>query len=33
MRALRPDFVFTPIKDGIAETCAWFKANYAAARK
>jgi GDP-L-fucose synthase len=33
LRALNPGYAFKPMKDGIAETCAWFKANYATARK
>ncbi|KAG5176682.1 GDP-4-keto-6-deoxy-D-mannose epimerase-reductase [Tribonema minus] len=32
LRALRPDFKFTPMAQGLAETCAWFKANSAVAR-
>jgi GDP-L-fucose synthase len=33
LRALRPDFAFRPIREGIQETCDWFKAHYASARK
>jgi GDP-L-fucose synthase len=33
LRALNPGYAFKPMREGIAETCAWFKANYDAARK
>lgn len=33
LRSLRPDFRFTNIEEGLAQTCAWFKENYATARK
>jgi GDP-L-fucose synthase len=31
--ALHPDFRFTPMEQGLRETCSWFKANYDTARK
>ena len=33
LRALLPGYQFKPIKEGIAETVAWFKANYGTLRK
>ena len=33
LRSLRPDYRFTTIEEGLAKTCAWFKENYATARK
>jgi len=33
LRSLRPDYCFTTIEEGLAKTCAWFKENYATARK
>jgi GDP-L-fucose synthase len=33
LRALLPGYRFKPIKEGIAETVAWFKANYGTLRK
>lgn len=33
LRSLRPDFRFTSIEEGLEKTCAWFKENYATARK
>ena len=33
LRALNPGYTFKPMREGIAETCAWFKANYDTARK
>jgi len=30
---VRPDFAFTPIREGIRETVDWFAANYETARK
>lgn len=30
---LLPDFKFTPMEQGLRETCDWFKANYDTARK
>lgn len=30
---LCPDFCFTPMEQGLRETCDWFKANYETARK
>ena len=33
LRALLPGYKFKPIREGIAETVAWFEANYATARK
>lgn len=33
LRSLRPDFRFTPIKEGIADTVKWFKEHFDTARK
>ena len=33
LRALRPDYRFTPISEGLQKTAQWFKANYETARK
>jgi GDP-L-fucose synthase len=33
LRALRPDFRFTPIREGIREAVEWFVANHETARK
>ena len=33
LRALRPDFAFTTVADGLQRACDWFVANYDAARK
>jgi len=33
LRSLRPDFQFTPIREGIFRSCRWFEENYALARK
>jgi GDP-L-fucose synthase len=33
LRALLPGYQFKGVEEGIAETCAWFKANYESARK
>jgi GDP-L-fucose synthase len=33
LRALRPDFVFTPMDQGVKEAVDWLSANYATARK
>jgi len=33
LRALLPDFKFTPMKEGIATACKWFSENYENARK
>ena len=33
LRGYLPAFEFTPIRDGIRKSIAWFKANYEAARK
>ena len=33
LRALRPDFAFKPIAEGIAETVAWLREHYDEARK
>ena len=33
LRALLPGYTFKPIREGIAETVAWFKANYDTLRK
>lgn len=33
LRTLHPDYTFTPIREGIKATAAWFKANYDTARK
>ena len=33
LRGLLPGYKFKPIREGIAETVAWFEANYATARK
>lgn len=33
LRALLPDFAFTPMRQGLEETVEWFEANYASARK
>ena len=30
---LIPDYKFTSLEDGLAETCAWFEKNYESARK
>jgi GDP-L-fucose synthase len=33
LRALLPGYQFKGMEEGIAETCAWFKANYETCRK
>lgn len=33
LRKFLPDFQFTPIEDGLRETCVWFEKNFEAARK
>jgi len=33
LRKLYPEFRFTPFKEGVAATCAWFKANYETCRR
>lgn len=33
LMSLYPDFKFTPIAEGLQETCKWFEENYEAARK
>ena len=33
LRALRPGYAFKPFREGVAETVAWFKANYETARR
>ncbi len=33
LRALRPDFKFTPMEQGVKEAVDWLSANYATARK
>lgn len=33
LRQLYPDFHFTPIEEGLKETCKWFLENYGTARK
>lgn len=33
LRAYLPDFRFTPFKQAVQETCAWFTDNYEQARK
>ncbi|XP_001518831.3 GDP-L-fucose synthase [Ornithorhynchus anatinus] len=33
LRRYLPDFQFTPFKQAVTETCAWFNANYGQARK
>jgi GDP-L-fucose synthase len=33
LKALCPDFEFTPIKEGLKQTCQWFIENYEVARK
>eukprot|EP00656_Telonema_subtile_P000671 TRINITY_DN10317_c0_g1_i2.p1 TRINITY_DN10317_c0_g1~~TRINITY_DN10317_c0_g1_i2.p1 ORF type:complete len:302 (-),score=77.98 TRINITY_DN10317_c0_g1_i2:86-991(-) len=33
LRALLPEFEFTPFEQGIRETCEWFTANYETLRK
>jgi GDP-L-fucose synthase len=33
LRAMRPDFAFTSVREAIAETASWFVANYATCRK
>jgi GDP-L-fucose synthase len=33
LRSLYPDFQFTPIEQGLKESCEWFEANYETARK
>uniref|UniRef100_A0A8C6ZVC4 GDP-L-fucose synthase n=1 Tax=Nothoprocta perdicaria TaxID=30464 RepID=A0A8C6ZVC4_NOTPE len=33
LRRCLPGFQFTPFKQAVKETCAWFTANYASARK
>ncbi|XP_069009076.1 GDP-L-fucose synthase-like [Embiotoca jacksoni] len=33
LRRYRPDFMFTPFKQALKETCDWFVENYDAARK
>ncbi|KFV60877.1 GDP-L-fucose synthase, partial [Tyto alba] len=33
LRRYLPNFQFTPFRQAVTETCAWFSANYADARK
>lgn len=33
LMSMYPDFKFTPMEQGLRETCLWFKANYDVARK
>lgn len=33
LRSLYPEFQFTPIQEGLKETCKWFLENYSIARK
>jgi GDP-L-fucose synthase len=33
LRRYLPYYQFTPIRQGLSETCAWFEANYDTARK
>lgn len=33
LMSLYPDFQFTSMEEGIANSCAWFEANYDNARK
>ena len=33
LMALNPDFKFTPFREAVVKTCAWFEANFEAARK
>ena len=33
LRALYPDFEFTPISEGLRQACEWFEANYDSSRK
>ena len=33
LMGLNPDFKFTPIEEGIRESCRWFTENYDVARK
>jgi GDP-L-fucose synthase len=33
LRALQPDFKFTPLQEAISETAAWFCANYDTCRR
>jgi GDP-L-fucose synthase len=33
LKELYPDFQFTPIEQGLKESCEWFEANYETARK
>lgn len=33
LRALYPDFKFTPFEEAVKSTCAWFEANFDTARK
>ncbi|KFZ58873.1 GDP-L-fucose synthase, partial [Podiceps cristatus] len=33
LRRYLPGFQFTPFREAVKETCAWFSSNYAHARK
>ena len=33
LKSLRPDFKFTPMRQGLKEAVNWFEANYETARK
>ena len=33
LMGLRPDYVFTSMKDGVKKACDWFVSNYETARK
>jgi GDP-L-fucose synthase len=33
LRSLYPEFQFTPIKEGLKESCRWFMDNYETLRK
>lgn len=33
LRKYLPDYKFTPIEEGLKETCQWFEKNYESARR
>ena len=33
LRTYLPNFKFTPFNEAMRETCAWFKENYATAKR
>ena len=33
LRRYRPEFKFTPFKEAVVQTCAWFRTNYDTAKR